>query len=68
MEKIDRKIIIELKSLVCEIMPTKSTTKDESFNNSEIIDDLRVGIKYILLDNEALQRENKILKKMLGDR
>jgi len=34
----------------------------------ELIDYLRVGIKYMLLDIEALKRENKNLKKLLGDK
>jgi len=34
----------------------------------EIIDDLTLGVKYLIFDLEATRRENQELKKMLSDR
>lgn len=43
----------------------KNKTED---NLQELIDYLRISVKYTLFDIEALKRENKDLKKLLGDK
>ena len=68
MEKLDKNILNKLGDLVREVMPRErisiDVAKGRAVSDSEIIDSIRVGVKYLLLDNEALQRENKMLKEM----
>ena len=67
MEKLDKNFL-KLRDLVHEIMPKErigiDVAKGRAVSDSDIIDSLRVGVKYLLLDNEALQRENQMLREM----
>lgn len=67
MEKLDKNFL-ELRDLVHEVMPKErigiDIAKGRTVSGSDIIDSLRVGVKYLLLDNEALQRENQMLREM----
>ena len=55
--------------------PIKLTRKNSKLNSKKVelkdlvgsLDDLRIGIKYVLFDLEATRRENSFLKRQIQD-
>ena len=44
---------------------SKNSDKDRIFSDQELWDKLRIGVKYLIFENEAFARENKHLQRLI---